>query len=316
MLCALHEALSGAALFLLFNVVLGAIAFASTACTALTGIPALGTMVRIRANYLPKGVALDESGKVGPAVYSVRDMKHRVKQLEGRRSLWRGASLLLYYGAALALAYVVVLTAIMIPYALVTGGHFMISVVLNFAVLFVIAALLMPPMVALMCRTMVHPHGLDWRQPRACLRELMTDDELENPWLLYMIPDVLPTMAFLLLCRLAPAMQMAHVIIQVITAAHLGLTFVRDVVFTLILIFLVILLTPLDCALVRLMVQRPMPAAEPPTAESPEPVIELRPHAESTPAYTGIADCLRKMVAEEGTESIWRGSFIHAHVLQ
>ena len=312
MLFPVEDALEGAAFFLLIGAIFGATA-AVLAGFLFVAIPSWGALVRIRANYLPKGVALDEAGKVGPAVYSVPDMKRRVEQLEGRSSLWRGTSLMLYFIAVLALAYFVVLTAIMIPFKIVSGADHGTLAFFSAMVLIVVTVPLSAPMEVLLRRTIVHPHGLDWRHPRACLRELMTDDELNNPWRLYMIPDVLPTMGLMALYGLILA---ASVFPLPSLFLDSNVLFFPTAAFAAILIILSCLLTPLDCALVRLMVQRPLPAAEPPTAESPEPVIELRPHAESTPAYTGIADCLRKMVAEEGVESIWRGSFVHAHVLQ
>ena len=58
----------------------------STSIAILTTVPLTGALVRLRANYNPKGLQLDQEGNVephtGPVVTSFFGMLRRVKRIE------------------------------------------------------------------------------------------------------------------------------------------------------------------------------------------------------------------------------------------
>lgn len=60
--------------------------------SSLIAVPLIGTLVRFRANYTPKGLQLDQEGgaeaHVGPVVTSYFAMLLRVKRIEVNRGLY------------------------------------------------------------------------------------------------------------------------------------------------------------------------------------------------------------------------------------
>ncbi|WFD36556.1 hypothetical protein MCUN1_003439 [Malassezia cuniculi] len=410
-------------------------------------VPFDGALVRHRANYLPKAVSLDNvlqdgqetepgeyvrqtlmwreqraTAKIGPVVNGVAKMMRRIVRLEGWRGLWKGITLdlvlsmmimwiqLLLFGSLFLLA----------PYNGMPAGPDGISktaVVLYSMIL----ALFDIPIIVLTNRAIVHPRLLNWRYPKACLREIMSHDEQRQPWRLYIVPGVFQAVLLKIFWvsvigttvrqLTVPALGVVTVPTPVapgesqysgpssdtLTISPLGLS-----VFLVWILISAVVVTPIECVIVRLSVQRPAgqqplheayaqvaeynhqatvpqpqqqqqqhqprssfaiddetaerereeaaadadadtytdanadanaataaPAPRPmqrnashiPGDLPSEPVIALRPCDDTaeeaqigfgaTPVerYSGVVDCVRKMIDEEGLESLWRGVF-------
>lgn len=304
--------------------------------------------VRHCANYRPKGVALSESSepppKLGPQVNGVLTMVSRTKQLEGWRGLYQGAtvSFVMNYLVALVsllgVLFIVILTSqVSIP------KHGEKYLFIAYIFISIIGPVLISlPFEVVLYRTMVYPRRLNWKEPKRCLRAVLSEAEIKNPWRLYTLPGVF----VLLLVRqlVATGLQatpnfvleayranFVHFVLGAPEAAA-KLTAVRFLVLVVYSALTVALTVPIQVLIVRLATQRTASsalhaedAAEPdvftPRTLEPtsEPVISLRPCTEplneaesyygatTVAPYTGAIDAAKKMVAEEGHESLWRG---------
>ena len=78
------------------GIVVTSIILVSLAITLLITVPLLGTLIRYRANYNPKGLQLDAEGGVqphtGPVITSYFTMMGRVKRLEVNSSSFSTSS--------------------------------------------------------------------------------------------------------------------------------------------------------------------------------------------------------------------------------
>lgn len=325
---------------------LGSAAVVLVACAALFAVlggigsaiiaacmPRTGALVRIWLNYVPRGAARDESIRVGPPIYSVAAMQRRICAIEGRRGLWKGLTLELTHFLVLVAALVLIAAVSSVASGLSAADEHA-QLARSVALVLVAAALGAPavPIDVLVCRALAHPRLLDWRYPRACLAEILSDDERRRPWRLCRLPGFAQGRVVLILYFLGTVLPPFY-LVSIAADRLLGYVgwsvplLLRDLALPAALAALHDALTPLYCAAMRLAVQRPTAAPThtayslahphentPLEPEVDEPVIELRPHGASTPAYTGIGDCLRTMVAEEGAASIWRGSFVHRYL--
>ena len=297
-------------------------------------IPRAGAVTRIWLNYVPKGAARDESFAAGPPIYSVAAMQRRICVIEGRRGLWKGLTLALTHFLALVAALVLVAAVSSVASGLSAADEHA-QLARSVALVLVVIALGAPavPIDVLVCRTLAHPRLLSWRYPRACLAEILADDERQRPWRLCRLPGFAQGRIVLILYFLGTVLPPFY-LVSIAADRLLGYVgwsasqLLRDLALPASLAALHHALTRLYCATMRLVVQRPTApthAAYPlthPSEDTPlepevnEPVIELRPCAPGTPRapYTGIGDCIRTMVAEEGLASIWRGSFVHRYL--
>lgn len=277
----------------------------SIGISVLISQPFNGAIIRLRANYLPKAVSLDNvledgagsttgpralssfllserrsSAKIGPVVTGVFSMMLRTKRLEG----WAG----IYKGSIPVAAQIFTLSTLTFlffsgasanspgsAYKAGPAGPGQFSFFANlFYMLFVSLAAL--PLNVITYRTIVHPRMLSLSTPRENLRELLSYSEFSQPWRLYLLPGLL-------------AANMAHVawiglatrIVRQLTVPSLGglpgstpaspdqdsysgpnssmleLSPVGLPIFLLWNVVSVVVLAPLECAMVRLSTQRP-----------------------------------------------------------
>lgn len=275
--------------------------------------PFTGALVRLRANYLPKAVSLDNvledgaqpgnsgvrgvtagaisgyflrerqsAAKIGPVVSGIVAMLIRTRRLEG----WPG----IYKGSAPVAAQLIVLgffTLLIFNVGGITGtgggayrsapsgpDQFGFFGNLFFMIITSIVAL---PLNVITNRAIVHPRILSFQNARENLRELLSYSEFSQPWRLYLLPGLLPV-------------QLLHIfwigfvtrIVRHWTVPSLGglppstpagpnddtysgpssdgsmsVTTFGLAVFLSWCVLSVVILSPLECVMVRLSVQRP-----------------------------------------------------------
>jgi len=224
-------------------------------------------------------------------------------------------------------------------------------------------------------RCIVHPRSLSYNNPRKNLRELLSPSEFRQPWRLYFLPGLLSvTFAQVVWSGAGQIIRQLLIpsLVQIAVGPGVGagvgppgegigsgegdadhptptfnFSFLGLSVFIAWLILSVVVLVPLQCATIRLSIQKPerqeaLPTEARPVGEdsqrtsqeaiilgsSPEPVIAPRncdkPRSEEEAArleadgfgapvaerYTGLADCLKKMFEEEGGESLRRAAWV------
>ncbi|EST08470.1 Mitochondrial carrier domain protein [Kalmanozyma brasiliensis GHG001] len=277
----------------------------SIGISVLISQPFNGAIVRLRANYLPKAVSLDNvledgagstsgpralssfllserrsTAKIGPVVTGVFSMMLRTKRLEGWAGIYKGS-----IPVAIQIFTLSSLTFIFFSgasgsspgsaYKAGPAGPGQFSFFANlFYMLFVSIAAL--PLNVITYRTIVHPRILPLNNARENLRELLSYTEFSQPWRLYLLPGLL-------------AANVAHVmwiglatrIVRQLTVPSLGglggaapagpgdatysgpnsnmleISPVGLPIFILWNVISVIVLAPLECAMVRLSTQRP-----------------------------------------------------------
>ncbi|KAL9938656.1 hypothetical protein V8E36_002375 [Tilletia maclaganii] len=274
--------------------------FASASLSVLVTQPFSGALIRLRANYLPRAITLEalmedgaergtlpstflserrSAAKIGPVVSGMYAMIMRTKRLEG----WAG----LYKGAAPQACQLVILTLFIYLFFDVRGhgasgsykaapagpGQFGFFANLIYMLSATIASL---PLQVITHRTVVHPRILSVTKIGSNLRELLSPNELAQPWRLFLLPGLLPAMLlhlswigiFTRLMRqlLVPALGG----LQPPTSAGdndktyhgnapstLEFSTIGLTIYLLWNLLSVAVLAPLECAIVRLAVQRP-----------------------------------------------------------
>lgn len=180
-------------------------------------VPLFVSLTCYRANYTPKAVALtndennESTGNTNadlPFVKSIffRDSVHklgaplqglfstckRIHAIEGWRGLYRGTWLVLIQGLVLLIPSMFALYA-MYPFnehTLQNPSPIPFGVVI---LLELISFVLVLPVDVLKRRTMVHPKRLCWTRPVESLKEVLTAEEYNQPWRLYLLPCVVST---------------------------------------------------------------------------------------------------------------------------
>ncbi|KAJ9475105.1 hypothetical protein PHBOTO_005187 [Pseudozyma hubeiensis] len=277
----------------------------SIGISVLISQPFNGAIVRLRANYLPKAVSLDNvledgagstsgpralssfllserrsSAKIGPVVTGVFSMMLRTKRLEGWAGIYKGS-----IPVAIQIFTLSTLTFIFFSgastsaagsaYKAGPAGPGQFSFFANlFYMLFVSLAAL--PLNVITYRTIVHPRILPLNSPRENLRELLSYTEFSQPWRLYMLPGLLAANVLHILW-----IGLATRIVRQLTVPSLGglpganpaapgddtysgpnsnmleISPVGLPIFVLWNVISVVVLAPLECAMVRLSTQRP-----------------------------------------------------------
>ncbi|KAN0064479.1 hypothetical protein ACQY0O_002105 [Thecaphora frezii] len=191
----------------------------SVGLSVLISQPFTGAITRLRANYLPKAISLDNvledgasatnpralsafllserrsTAKIGPVVPGVMSMLMRTKRLEGWAGVYKGSA-----PVALQLMLLSSLTFLFFngSQSSAAGGQYKAAPSAPgefgffsnlFFMLFV--SLVALPLNVLNYRTIVHPRILPWNRPRENLRELLSYQEYTQPWRLYLLPGLL-----------------------------------------------------------------------------------------------------------------------------
>ncbi|KAJ7853562.1 mitochondrial carrier [Mycena olivaceomarginata] len=280
-------------------------------------MPFSGVLIRYRANYTPKrGLHLEDEGfhETLAETDSYFGMMRRVHRLEGWAGLYKGImpSIIATLIAMVALSPFAIFLSM--GHKVLPGGRVVIPTpsglvlwILSFA-LTVIPALLVIPMQIITNRAITTPHKLSAFAPKAALHLLLSPAERAHPWKLYFAPGVglseflqglvSPTLALLL--RFVPGLYLSHRLPVLLASLP-------------VIALMTLLLTPLQVMGARLTLQRLDAAASADDALDAAPpaygeeVMEFR--TQQAP-YTGLLDCGRQMVEEEGWRALLRAWWV------
>ncbi|KAF7324601.1 hypothetical protein MKEN_00501400 [Mycena kentingensis (nom. inval.)] len=292
-------------------------------------MPFIGTLIRFRANYTPRSrVQLDaEEGEESPTedVKSYFAMLKRVHRVEGWPGLYKGVmpSIL---ESLISVVFVTPMLAVL--YVVSPARHFHTLITLLFAVC---SVLLLIPMEIIKNRTITTPYKLRAFEPSKALRLLLTRAERKAPLRLYLLPGVALASALPVIISLLITMVWQIVAFELLPLYGTSYWSLAHAVHRLcgvaFLILTTALITPLHVIRVRLTMQTlpvdpaaaPSPAGEEPQPEhapeaqvySSEDVVELR-SATGRATYTGVEDCGRSILREEGKAAFFRGWWLTA----
>ncbi|KAJ7084442.1 mitochondrial carrier domain-containing protein [Mycena belliarum] len=289
-------------------------------------VPLSGVLVRFRANYTPRGLALDNEGSAvphtGPVVSSYLQMFKRVCKLEGISGLYKG--LMPTFLATLTVS--VLILTFMDPSSHRHGAYRApVAGVLGTLVYSVGMMMLSLPS-AIITWSITTPLRLPYFKPIKSLRVLLTPTEMLRPWILYMTPGLL----------LAECLHVAYVTLILgplhrllvpmkpdnPTVAYPEISPVKLSIYFLVVLVSTAILTPLEVIATRLAIQRNHASAEYNSvtqevdgeaedvgefAGAEEDVIGLR--NESEP-YLGLVDCAKTIINEEGFRALYRAWWI------
>ncbi|KAJ7020720.1 hypothetical protein C8F04DRAFT_1241783 [Mycena alexandri] len=293
----------------------------SSGLTLAIAMPLVGVLVRYRANYTPKTGAVrldDEAGVVqstSDANLSYFGMMKRVHRVEGWSGLYKGLM------PTIITSLIAVVVAAPVSLLLVGGVHHVpphySSVplwVLTFGVS-TIPVLLLVPMQIITNRAITTPHKLAAFDATTALRVLLSPAERAQPLRLYLAPGV--ALALLLEALVSPTLSL----LSFFAFPRLHLALVLGGVLPL-LILSTAATTPLQVMAARLTLQRRSSGSEDTAAAAaggvaatpmyPEQVMTFR--TDEAP-YTGLLDCYRKMVEEEGWRVLYRAWWLAAVLL-
>ncbi|KAJ7462367.1 mitochondrial carrier domain-containing protein [Mycena galericulata] len=296
-------------------------------------VPLTGVLVRFRANYTPRGLALDPEGTAivhtGPVVKSYFAMFRRVWQVEGFQGLYKGLSTFIT-------AVPTFLTALTVSIALLTfldaprhrHGAYRPPVAGVLGTLFysVGMMILSLPSAIITYRSITTPHKLPYLRPIKALRVLLTPTEMRRPWILYLTPGLLLA-EWLHVAYVTLILGPLHRLLVPMTAGPGGLAYpditpVKLAVYFAVVLFSTGILAPLEVIATRLAIQRNHAAAEynsvsqevdgeaeevPEFAGAEEDVIGLRNEAEP---YLGLVHCAKTIVNEEGFRALYRAWWV------
>jgi len=295
----------------------------SITLSLLFAVPLSGALVRVRANYNPRGLQLDDEGNVephtGPVVTSFFGMLARVKRIEGWAGLYKGLMPTLVETSFLTMVAVLVLSANPnFSRKAVPDGIF--KMLLYSAV----AILISLPSVVLTYRSVTTPYRLPFFNPLYALRVLLTPYERRRPWLIFLTPGLFLSQfvhsAYALLFLrtlhklLLPPSENAPSPLFDANPVNIGIYLTIAGLST-------IILCPLEVITTKLAIQRNHAAPEYNSVEqevesdavdaeeyveysgSDEDVIGLR--HEKDP-YLGMMDCARRVAQEEGWTALYR----------
>ncbi|KAJ7681360.1 hypothetical protein B0H17DRAFT_1205890 [Mycena rosella] len=304
-------------LAILFGVLVG---LATTVFTLGLLMPFVGTLVRYRATYTPKAGAVHLDGEDGLAATPRSDspsyfgMMKRVYRIEGLNGLYKGLMPSIIASLIAMMVFIPVSLVLASGLTVLPNGRVQLpaeGTLLMWSIGFalsVIPALLFIPMQIIIDRAITTPHKLAAFDAPAALRALLSPAERAQPLRLYLAPGVAP--ALLLEALVSPAVGLLRYFVapRLPLAAALGAALP-------ILLLVTAFVTPLMVLTTRLEIQRRGP--EPPTFEAAlvpekEEVVDFRSTAAGVAPYTGLVDCARKVVEEEGWGVLARAWWVTA----
>ncbi|KAL7410766.1 hypothetical protein BDY24DRAFT_417620 [Mrakia frigida] len=279
-------------------------------------MPIAGSITRLRANYIPKGVRLDEeAGKTGPLVVrSVWGMIKRVKNLEGWKGLYKGISPVIALDVLIGVSIAIVaFVANAITGAPTDGSAATAPGGLSLIVAGLGAAFFTLPFTVLINRSIVTPHLLSWN-PMKAGRIILTPFERSRPWVLFKAPGLL-VVTFVQVAWMAVVSKGVKTLLlpeivnfgspETKETPYLAARLAVFVAFQLLSTFLI---CPLSVLAVRLSIQRqnngqtPVDQIPSEYAGKEEDVLVLR--SEEQP-YDGAMDALKTIIHEEGWQALY-----------
>ncbi|KAH9985992.1 mitochondrial carrier [Russula compacta] len=289
-------------------------------------VPLTGALVRLRANYNPKGLQLDPEDGVqphtGPVITSFFVMLSRVRSLEGWGGLMKGTMPTLLSNAALSLFSVIFLdTSLSSPrnHGVYNAPPSRMWGTLLYSIFLMLVSL---PAIIITYRSIITPYRLPYLSPLHSLRVLLTPTELRKPWVLYLTPGLLA----------AELLHISYVVIGLRALRHMLLPSLSQtdnsqpqdlsprniIVYLAISLFSTAILCPLEVISTRLAVQRNHESVEfnsvaqeevgdaetLPEYSPDEDVIGLR---NDKDPYLGLVDCVKRITDEESWRALYRG---------
>jgi len=296
--------------------------------------PLSGSLTRFRAHYQPKASPEDQGNSDGanvttpgpPRIGTFWNLLSRIRRIEGWKGLYKGI------GAFAILAIYLLVVLLIIPlimnYILRDATIFDVDITL-LLVFLTIAYIGSFPFRVITIRSVAQPSSKLYIHPTRTLPALLNDAERRNVLKVYILPGLVAAtllqdfghfIAFVLQAWwtswLNPRKNTARVFIVLLTMVPLSAA-------------AAISLCPLEVAVTRLALQkygigRNGEQVAPPRedtslvqrdmayySDSRETVILPRPYTSQEP-YTGLVDCARCIVREEGWLIFWRGWYVLA----
>ncbi|KAH9948547.1 mitochondrial carrier [Amylocystis lapponica] len=299
----------------------------STLVGILISVPLTGALVRLRANYNPKGLQLDTDGNVephtGPVVTSFFGMLKRVKRIEGWAGLYKGTMPTVLATSVLMLFTLLALNSSSGSYH--TRADPPIAGPLGTLAFSIFTMLLSLPVVILTDRAITTPYRLPWLRPLYSLRVLLTPTERRKPWLLYTTPGLLLSQVLHIAYTTLVMRGIRWFLVPDPTVGgdETGVTLnsFRFGIYLGLEIWSTAILCPLEVISTKLSIQRNHAAPEYNSVEqeveddavegetyseysgAEEDVIGLR--HEKDP-YQGLLDCAKRVIDEEGWKALYR----------
>ncbi|KAH9009644.1 mitochondrial carrier [Lactarius pseudohatsudake] len=284
-----------------------------------------GALVRLRANYNPKGLQLDPENDVqphtGPVITSLFLMLSRVRRLEGWAGLMKGTVPGLLSFVVHSLFSAIFLDASLSSprnHDIYNSPATNIWGTLLYCIFLPLVSL--PPMI-ITYRSIITPYQLPYFRPLHSLRVLLTPMERRKPWVLYLTPGLLAAELLHITYAVIGLRIIRHLLLP--SLSHVDASVPQDfsrslTSFLAISLFSTAILCPLEVISTRLAVQRNHESAEfnsvaqekvgdtkdLPEYSPDEDVIGLR---NDTDPYLGLRDCAMKIIDEEGWRALYRG---------
>ncbi|KAH9839531.1 mitochondrial carrier [Rhodofomes roseus] len=308
-------------------VVLAGILTVSLGVSLLITVPLTGALVRLRANYNPRGLQLDAEGNIephtGPVVTSFIGMLRRVKRIEGWAGLYKGLMPTLLFSLVLTIFAVTVLDAnspsragrVDPPTAGVLGT-------LMYSLLSMLVSL---PSAIITYRSITTPYKLPYFRPLYSLRILLTPTERKRPWVLYSTPGLLTAEMLHVAYTALLLSGLRSLLLPRPSSEDNTFSTFRFGFYLLAEILSTAIICPLEVIITKLAIQRNHAAPEYNSVEqeveddgldgeeyteyagTEEDVIGLR--HEKDP-YLGFVDCAKRIIEEEGWTALYRAWWI------
>ncbi|KAK7692748.1 hypothetical protein QCA50_004381 [Cerrena zonata] len=288
-------------------------------------VPLTGALVRLRANYNPKGLQLDDEGNAephtGPVVTSFFSMLGRVKRIEGWSGLFKGIMPALIETMTLTFFAIIALSDD-VRYRR-SKGNPPASGVLELLLYSVFLIAVSLPATIITYRSITTPYRLPWLNPIYSLRVLLTPTERRRPWILYKTPGLFLSQFLHAIFTILVLGSLRNWLIPRNPDKPVGYDYdtIKFTIYLVIASLSTIILSPLEVIITKLAIQRNHAAAEYNSVEqevegddvateeyveysgSDEDVIGLR--HEKDP-YLGLVDCAKTVAQEEGWTALYR----------
>ncbi|CAA7261625.1 unnamed protein product [Cyclocybe aegerita] len=288
-------------------------------------VPLTGALVRLRANYNPKGLQLDPEGSAvphtGPVIRSYFAMLLRVYRLEGWPGLYKGLM-----PTALSTLFISLIILLFLDTDQPRHGKYRAPETGILGTLFYSLAMLVVslPTAVITYRSIVTPYKLPYLNPMPAVRVLLTPTERRRPWILYLTPGLMAAEVahiFLVAVFLSPLRRLLLPSIMKPNVTLSDFSVVKLVIYMIVLCLSVLILTPLEVIATRLAVQRNHASPEynsvaqevdgdaenVPDYGNDEDVIGLRDEGDP---YTGLVECAKRIIDEEGLMALYRAWWI------